>query len=334
MSCLVSFIIPAYNASGTIFRCLDSIYSLCLDKLFFEVIAVDDCSTDNTVELLEEYACSHPNFVLLRQHENHRQGAARNRGIAIAKAKYIVFLDSDDEIVKGVVTAVRLADEKSLDMVAMRFAKVDNDGRIEAKESLPYCQERVFTGIEMQSEFPFWNTGPCAYVYRKAFLNKINYPFAEDVLFEDSDFINVHLFYAKRMSYCDDCGYYVHYNSGSTTHTISYKHLADYALLGTRMLRFYESLEDKSSKYAKTILEGGSFNVMKAFRKLFRLKTWFDYRAFYDRLDSYFDRSLLRGYREPKYCWTRWTRFCLKHRKFAIAILGIFGPIARISFKS
>ena len=82
---LASFIIPAYNASKTIVRCLDSIYRLPLNAEEFEVIVVDDCSIDNTIELVEWYAKNRTNITLLRQPENHRQGAARNRGVLIAK---------------------------------------------------------------------------------------------------------------------------------------------------------------------------------------------------------------------------------------------------------
>lgn len=323
----LSFIIPAYNASTTINRCFESIYDLNLGDSDFEVIVIDDCSTDNTVEMVKEYALQHPNLVLLCQPENHRQGAARNRGVAVAKGKYIVFVDSDDESSKGVVDAVRLSEENCLDMVAMRYSKFGNDGDDRKDSGLPYGKNDLFTGIELQTNFPFWGTAPWPYVYQKSFLEKVNYLFAEDVLYEDSDFVNVHLFYATRMMYCDECGYVVHYNSTSTTHTLSSKHLCDYALLGTRMLMFYESIEDKASIYADGILEGGSYNIMKAFNSLFRLKSSNEVRAFYDRFDSHCDRKLLLGYRKPSYCWTRWTRFGLKHRNFCVFILKFAFPI-------
>ena len=297
-----------------------------------EVIVIDDCSTDNTVDLVKDYARSHSSLILLYQSENHRQGAARNKGISIAKGKYIAFVDSDDETSKGVIAAVQLAEENGLDMVAMRYSKIGSDGSIDGEVSLPY--DRLFTGKEMQTEFPFWGTAPWAYVYRKAFLDEINYPFEEDVLFEDSDFVNVHLFHAKRMSYCDECGYFMHYNSASTTHTLSFKHLCDYALLGTRMLKFYESFEDKNSKYAEGILEGGSYNIMKAFRKLPRLQSRSEVCAFYDRLDDHYNRELLLGYRKPAYCWTWWTRFCLKHRGWATMIIGVAIPFVRKMVKN
>ena len=174
----------------------------------------------------------------------------------------------------------------------------------------------------MQTEHPFGFTGPVAYVYRKSFLEKVNYRFAEDVLFEDSDFVNVHLYYVKKMSYSDRSGYRIHYNANSTTHTISYKHLADYFLLGTRMLAHYEGLPDKTTKYAEGILEGGSFNVMKSFRRLVHLNSMSEIQAFYDRLDTYYDISRLLVYREPAYCWTLWTRFGLKHRKAATLVVS------------
>ena len=113
---LCSFIIPAYNASSTIVRCLDSIYALALREADFEVIVIDDCSKDNTIAVTEQYANQHTNLTLLRQSENHRQGAARNRGIAIAKGKYIVFVDSDDETNFGVLNALQLAEKHELDM--------------------------------------------------------------------------------------------------------------------------------------------------------------------------------------------------------------------------
>ena len=333
MEMKISFIIPAYNASDTIIRCLDSIFSLSLKKEEFEVIVIDDCSTDETVEKTEEYRLTHKNLALLCQLENHRQGAARNRGLSVAKGEYIVFVDSDDEVSGGLLQAVKMASANSFDMVAMRAANVSVKGGIESEKSLPYRKDQVFSGVELQTEHPFWFTGPVAYVYRHSFLDEVNYRFAEDVLFEDSDFVNVHLYHAQRMEYCDECGYLVHNNPNSTTHTISYKHLADYFLLGTRMLAHYETLPDKTTKYAEGILEGGSFNIMKSFRRLIRLKSLEEIRAFYDRLDTNYDRSRLLSYRNPAYCWTRWTRFCLKHRKAAILVVGCARPFCHIIVK-
>ena len=318
---LASFIIPAYNASATIVRCLDSIYTLGLSEHEFEVICIDDCSTDNTIEIIEQYAKQHTNLALLCQPENHRQGAARNRGVTIAKGKYIVYADSDDESDKGIIEALQLAEDHQLDMVAMHYVNVDEHGNISEKEAIKI--DGVFTGVELQTQQAYWCSGPVPYVYDAAFLKNVKYPFTEDVLFEDADYVNVHLYHAKRMMYNPVCSYRVHYNSQSTTHTTSYKHVADYLLLGTRMLKLYHSLEDKTSAYALGILEGGSYNIWKSCKRLIKLPSLHEVKMFYDRVDCYTNRFDLLSYTEPAYCWTKWTKLCLGHKKIAMVLIAI-----------
>lgn len=317
-----SIIIPAYNAEATINRCLDSVYALSVSEDEFEVIVVDDCSTDHTVEIVRSYGQIHPNLTLLVQPRNHRQGAARNRALSVAQGDYISFLDSDDEIVSGVLSALSVSEMYDLDMVVMRYEVFSSEGHLEREGILPYESDTVFTGVAFQMEYPYWCSGPCAYLFRRLFLNRVNYPFAEEVLFEDSDFVNVHLFHSVRMAYSDECAYRIWSNPFSTTHTISYKHVCDYAVLGTRMLSFYQQIEDKQSLYAYSILEGGSYNVMSSCKNLFKLKSFSDIRSFYTRFDLFADRSALLLYSEPAYCWNRWTRFCMKHKYYTIFIVG------------
>lgn len=317
----LSFVIPAYNASATIVRCLDSIYNLALAESYFEVICIDDCSKDNTIAIIEEYAKLHSNITLLRQTENHRQGAARNKGVAIAKGKYIVFVDSDDETDTGVLEALRLAEANELDMVAMHYVNINEKGDSTEKQAITL--NGVFSGMEMQTKHSYWCSGPVPYLYNTAFLQKVNYPFAEDVLFEDSDFVNVHLYHARRMMYNSACSYRVHYNSSSTTHTLSYKHMADYLLLGTRMLRFYDSLEEQNSTYALGIKEGGCYNVWQGCRRLFKLQSPRDVLAFFERIDFYTDRKALLQDTQSPYFWNWWTKLCLRCKFMAIPLASI-----------
>lgn len=318
---LASFIIPAYNASATIVRCLDSIYTLGLSEQEFEVICIDDCSKDNTISVIEQYAKQHTNLTLLCQPENHRQGAARNRGVAIAKGKYIVYVDSDDESAKGVVDALQFAEKNNLDMVAMHYVNVDQHGNIIEKE--PITLEGVFTGMELQTKHPYWGTAPWPYIYKTSFLQQVNNPFIEDVLFEDSDYVTVHLYHAKRMMYSPSLAYHMYYNATSTTHTTTYKHAADYVLLGMRMLKFYHSLENKTSAYALGIREGGSWNIWLSCKRLIKLSSISDVRAFYERIDTYINRADYLHYTEPAYCWTWWTKLCVQHKLIAIPLIAI-----------
>ena len=320
---LCSFIIPSYNSAHTVKRCLDSIYALSLKPEEFEVIFIDDCSTDNTISIIEDFKSQVSNLTLLCQPINNRQGAARNRGVRNATGKYIVYVDSDDEVAGGIVQALELAEKNNLEMVAFRVHEVDENGVAAEYKPLPYGEHEVFTGIELQTNHPFWGTAPWGYVFGKTFIEHVNYPFVEEVLFEDSDYINYHLYEVTRMGYCDVLGYKFKYNHNSTTHTMSYKHIADYFLLGTRMLKLYDKINDKTTTYATSIQEGGSYNIWMAFRRLWKLDSTEAIKMFYKRIDERADRAAYLDYKEPKYCWTLWTKLGLRHKAVMTYIVGL-----------
>ncbi|POR19568.1 hypothetical protein BWK58_14315 [Flavobacterium columnare] len=93
---LISVIIPMYNSTSTIVSALDSVKNQTL-KVDYEVIVVNDGSTDDSLLIVEDYKNNTPelNIVLLNQ-KNGGVSAARNAGLKIAKGNYIAFLDSDD----------------------------------------------------------------------------------------------------------------------------------------------------------------------------------------------------------------------------------------------
>ena len=89
----ISVIIPSYNRANSIHYCLDSVLKQTLSA--YEIIIVDDCSTDNTAEILKSYKDSRIRHIVLEK--NSGAQAARNRGILEASGEWIAFLDSDDE---------------------------------------------------------------------------------------------------------------------------------------------------------------------------------------------------------------------------------------------
>ena len=95
----LSIIVPVYNmvSGGRLRFCLDSLVNQTLAHDDYEIIAVDDCSTDDSYAMLEDYAACFPErFVVLKTPENLRQGGAKNLGLAHAKGAWIGFVDSDD----------------------------------------------------------------------------------------------------------------------------------------------------------------------------------------------------------------------------------------------
>ena len=313
---LVSFIIPSYNSAHTVARCLDSIYALSLKPQEFEVIFIDDCSTDNTCEIVTEYQSKHSNITLLKQPKNNRQGAARNRGVSIAKGEYICFVDSDDAVVEGIVSAIRTSHELQTDMTTVHFANANKHEQITSEaEILSFKRDQVFSGIEMQNKHAYWCSAPWGYIYSKGFLMHVNRPFAEGVLYEDSDFIATHLYYARRMANSPNMGYVAYYREGSTTHSNNYKNTADYFLLGSRMLALYTIIQQDIAKgkrnddgiqeFADGVLEGAIHNITMSLKRLLKLDDLRGIQAFYDRVDAHVSRSELykdkRLYMYPNY---------------------------------
>lgn len=98
----ISFIIPSYNSERYIARAIDSVLDQELNKEEYEIIIVNDGSTDGSLEICTAYAAQNDNIKIITQ-ENQGVSVARNTGLDVAKGRYIQFLDSDDTLVaKGI----------------------------------------------------------------------------------------------------------------------------------------------------------------------------------------------------------------------------------------
>ena len=113
----LSIIIPVYNGQDSIKRSLDSVLSLQMSPKSLEVIVVDDCSTDNTRAVLEDYAGRYEEINCISLPVNKKPGGARNAGIRQAKGEYIMFLDSDDTAEQGLPGALSYAMDKGVDIL-------------------------------------------------------------------------------------------------------------------------------------------------------------------------------------------------------------------------
>lgn len=137
---LLSIVIPAYNCSPVIIRCLDSI-----DYPDAEIIVVDDGSTDGLSIIVSEYSQNHPNVTLI-QKDNGGVSSARNLGIESASGKYIMFVDADDYLVPGGISRiVELAESSNADVVTYRIISVMNNDSIDICpiDTYPITSKRV-----------------------------------------------------------------------------------------------------------------------------------------------------------------------------------------------
>lgn len=142
MSIEVSVIIPAYNTEQYIAKAIESALAQTLADI--EVIVVDDCSTDNTVQIIESF--KDPRLRLLLNSENLGAGGARNRAIEAAQGKWIAVLDSDDWYApQRLEVLVNLAEQKNVDLIA------DDSYLIEDGVSTPWSTIICESGIKVSS---------------------------------------------------------------------------------------------------------------------------------------------------------------------------------------
>ena len=140
---IVSVIIPIYNVAPYIKRCLDSIVAQTFQD--FECILVDDCGTDNSVEIAQQYIDSYRGqiqFKLIHHEKNQGQSAARNTGIKVATGEWLFFLDSDDAIIPDCLAILLALQEKYTDADFVQGNLLNERGEISHygfKDIPEYC---------------------------------------------------------------------------------------------------------------------------------------------------------------------------------------------------
>lgn len=137
---LISVVIPVYNAENFIDITLDSLFNQSFD--LFEVLLVNDGSTDNSVNRIKKIIKGDPRFKIINQ-KNSGPGAARNHGVSIAEAEYISFLDSDDYFDPNFLKKMYYsAVKENADIVVCDFDKVTTQG-IKIKEYKHYYNKSL-----------------------------------------------------------------------------------------------------------------------------------------------------------------------------------------------
>lgn len=127
----VSVIVPVYNANNHLEKCFNSLCQQTLRPKEFEIIFIDDCSTDDSVELIKEFKNRRENVRLILNPQNIGAGLSRNKALKIAKGEYIYFLDSDDYIDQTTLERMLMvAYDNESDLVISGFNRIKEDGEI------------------------------------------------------------------------------------------------------------------------------------------------------------------------------------------------------------
>lgn len=133
---LVSIVIPVYNSEKTISKCLDSLVSQTFKDI--EIICVNDCSKDNSLYVLNDYASKDDRIVVINHGENMNAGGARNSGILAAKGEYICLVDNDDWLELNAIESLFIKSEDcKIDLILSDLCQVFPDGTTHIIHNIP-----------------------------------------------------------------------------------------------------------------------------------------------------------------------------------------------------
>lgn len=208
----VSIIIPAYNVEKYIEQCLDTVLNQ-RTNYEYEVICVNDGSTDATYDILKKYE----ERITLISTDNKGPGAARNLALKHAKGKYIMFVDGDDYVLDTFVEKMMTEIiENDADVVICNFYRfIDNDSNIEKVNKGKYkIYHKGDIGQVLLMEFH-----SCNKAFRRELIENNKYP--ENMYFEDVVTISKALIDAKKIVKIEDYLYYYRRTKNSITNNLT-----------------------------------------------------------------------------------------------------------------
>lgn len=216
----VSIIVPVYNVEKYLNRCVESLLNQTYKNI--EIILVNDASPDNSIAIMKEYEKKYPDIIkCIYLTKNVRQGGARNRGLKIAKGKFICFVDSDDWVDSDYIDKLyNKACNTNSDIVYCNYKLVDDSGREDIRTDFYEQQIGNRTLSKRKMSFLLTGTGPCWCIIKKEILIENNLLFPEQMLYEDMAICPLFAQYAKRMDYVEDTYYYYYQRENSVVHDV------------------------------------------------------------------------------------------------------------------
>lgn len=232
---LLSLIIPIYNVDNYLDRCLDSCVSQDLSESEYELVLVNDGSTDDSLTIAKQFAEKHTNVKVFSQ-GNKGLSEARNAGLRQAVGKYVWFIDSDDWIssncLKGIVDTM---DSCKLDalhigsVVAFDYPELNVD-RIPAFT--------VSRGLDVLGQLKIWHQAQLT-IFCRQFLLEHKLEFYPCIYHEDMEFIPRAYYFANRCAAMSEIYYYYYQRlTGAITSEYKPKNIIDAIFVTKRLIAF------------------------------------------------------------------------------------------------
>ncbi len=259
----ISIIIPAYNAERFLPKCLDSIL-LQSCSFAYEIICINDGSTDGTLSILDSYAAKYPHFKALSQ-DNKGMSAARNRGLQEASGEYVLFVDSDDWLSDGALDIIH-KETNGQDVICFNASIFSEDTNTFIL-SKNIDERQTLSGWEYYNRFalvPQKVHFVCVWqrIYNRIFLINNDISFAEGFFrAEDNLFTSIVCYYARSVSLITEVLYVYHIHSKSITRNPTWERMLQGLEVTNRLAKFFIPKDNIDKRAVYKILASDYINL-------------------------------------------------------------------------
>ncbi|WP_297406149.1 glycosyltransferase [uncultured Cetobacterium sp.] len=266
----LSIIVPIYNVEKYLSECLESIYKI--SNINYEVILINDGSTDNSEEIMETYKKKYPKLTKIITKNNQGLSATRNIGIKEAKGEYLSFIDSDDTIdAKIFQEFFKEGLNLDLDVMVgnMRYFSKDKIG-------MPLYRSQEIKDFTVGKGTKFFQTlfqGKKCFreevvddIYKREFICENKLYFHENLIHEDSFFTPMVYLKAKRVKYIDKTFYFYRQRSGSIMSKVNEESIDSLEKICEMLLKEYSQTDFYGQEALSKLLP--SFYKVVLYRKI------------------------------------------------------------------
>lgn len=267
----LSIIVPVYNmaSEGKLEYCLQSLVDQNVKDC--EIIAVDDCSTDESFQIMKRFEAENPGrFIAVHSPKNLKQGGAKNIGLSMAKGTFIGFMDADDWCAPDMYEKLlKKAEETGADMVGCDY-HLTHEHSMEIGQ-IVHNNNKEQTGLLDHDKYAslILDSGSLVVkIYKRELIIDHKSRFPEGIFYEDNALCNSWMLRAKHFEYIEEPLYYYYQHNTSTVHTISERRCMDRMEAGRIMI-------EEAKRYS--YYEEYRNELMFSFSVLFYVNTLFTY---------------------------------------------------------
>lgn len=214
----VSVLVAVYNAAPFLPKCLESLTNQTFANL--QIVCVDDCSTDDSLSVLNEYARQDDRIKVVERSVNGGIAKARNSGLAVADGDFVCMVDADDWLATDAIAqAVKVFQGHPLsDCVLLRFVLAYQEGNVYRLEDYPCEEFECLSGEEAFLKSLDWRIHGI-YMVRMSIQQRFRYDESAR-FYSDENTARLHYFVSREVRQCAGIYYYLQH-SASATHAVS-----------------------------------------------------------------------------------------------------------------